>query len=126
MIFVHSISDHCSELVEQQPENGLALAYGPAETLGVVVKDGAGGAAIEAALITAEWPGFRGADRMGRAKTPKLATDWKANSPKLLWKKPVGAGWSSFAVAGNFAFTQEQRGANEVVVCYEVTTGNEV
>ncbi len=84
------------------------------------------GAAIDAALTTAEWPGFRGADRMGHTKTPKLATDWKANPPKLLWKKPVGAGWSSFAVAGNFAFTQEQRGANEFVVCYDLVTGNEV
>ena len=49
MIFVHGISDDCSELVEQQPENGMALAYGPAKTLGVVVEDGAGGATIEAA-----------------------------------------------------------------------------
>jgi len=85
-----------------------------------------GTAAIEAAVAKAEWPGFRGADRMGHTKTPKLATDWKANPPKLLWKKPVGAGWSSFAVAGSFAFTQEQRGANEVVVCYDLATGNEV
>jgi outer membrane protein assembly factor BamB len=84
------------------------------------------GTAIDAALATAEWPGFRGADRMGHVKTPKLATDWKANPPKLLWKKAVGAGWSSFAVAGSFAFTQEQRGANEVTVCYDIATGNEV
>lgn len=84
------------------------------------------GAAIDAALATAEWPGFRGADRIGHTKTPKLATDWTANPPKLLWKKPVGAGWSSFAVAGAFAFTQEQRGPNEVVACYEMATGNEV
>lgn len=83
-------------------------------------------AAIEAAVATAEWPGFRGADRMGHTKTPKLATDWTANPPKLLWKKDVGAGWSSFAVAGAYAFTQEQRGPNEVVVCYEMATGNEV
>ena len=84
------------------------------------------GTAIDAAIATAEWPGFRGADRMGRAKAPKLATDWTANLPKLLWKKPVGAGWSSFAVTGSFAFTQEQRGANEVTVCYDIATGNEV
>lgn len=82
--------------------------------------------AIDSALANAEWPGFRGADRMGRAKTPKLATDWKSNPPKLLWKKPVGAGWSSFAVAGSFAFTQEQRGPHEAVVCYDLATGNEV
>jgi outer membrane protein assembly factor BamB len=84
------------------------------------------GPAIDAALATAEWPGFRGADRMGHTKVPKLATDWKSNPPKLLWKKPVGAGWSSFAVAGSFAFTQEQRGEEEAVVCYDVATGNEV
>ena len=84
------------------------------------------GAAIEAAIATAEWPGFRGADRMGHTNPPKLATDWIANPPKLLWKKPVGAGWSSFAVAGSFAFTQEQRDANEVVVCYDLATGNEI
>jgi outer membrane protein assembly factor BamB len=84
------------------------------------------GTAIDAAIATAEWPGFRGADRMGHTKVPKLATDWTANPPKLLWKKPVGAGWSSFAVAGAFAFTQEQRGANEVTVCYDIATGNEV
>jgi len=83
-------------------------------------------AAIEAALATAEWPGFRGADRMGHTKAPKLATDWKANPPKLLWKKPVGTAWSSFAVAGPFAFTQEQRGENEAVVCYDLATGNQV
>lgn len=82
--------------------------------------------AIDTALANAEWPGFRGADRMGRAKTPKLATDWNSNPPKLLWKKPVGAGWSSFAVAGFFAFTQEQRGPHEAVACYDLATGNEV
>ena len=84
------------------------------------------GPAVDAAIATAEWPGFRGADRMGHAKAPKLATDWKANPPKLLWKKTVGAGWSSFAVAGSFAFTQEQRGPNEATVCYEVATGSEL
>ncbi|RBP45865.1 outer membrane protein assembly factor BamB [Roseimicrobium gellanilyticum] len=83
-------------------------------------------AAIDAALATAEWPGFRGADRMGHAKAAKLATDWKANPPKLLWKKPVGAGWSSFAVAGPYAFADEQRGPHEVVACYDLATGNEV
>ena len=91
-----------------------------------VSKTAGAGAAIEAAIASAEWPGFRGADRMGHVKAPKLATDWKANPPKLLWKKPAGAGWSSFAVAGSFAFTQEQRGPNEAVVCYDLATGNEV
>ena len=82
--------------------------------------------AIEAAVAKAEWPGFRGADRMGHSEGPKIATDWKTNPPKLLWKKPVGAGWSSFAVAGSFAFTLEQRAAEESVACYDLNTGDEL
>ena len=81
---------------------------------------------LEAAVAKAEWPGFRGADRMGHSEGPKIATDWKTNPPKLLWKKPVGAGWSSFAVAGSFAFTLEQRAAEESVACYDLNTGDEL
>ena len=46
---IRRLSDHRSEPVEQQPENGLALAQGPAQALGVFVEDGAGGASLEAA-----------------------------------------------------------------------------
>lgn len=81
---------------------------------------------IEAAIAKAEWPGFRGADRAGHSRASKINPDWTAHPPKLLWKKPVGAGWSSFAVAGSFVFTQEQRNAEETVVCYDVNTGNEI
>jgi hypothetical protein len=45
---IRCFPDHRSELAAQQPENGLALAFGPAQSLGVVMEDGAGGAAIEA------------------------------------------------------------------------------
>ena len=105
---------------------GAAASQTWSEPKAVGTQATAAGAAIETAVATAEWPGFRGADRMGHVSTPKLATDWTNNPPKLLWKKPVGAGWSSFAVAGAYAFTQEQRGENEAVVCYELATGNEV
>jgi len=56
----------------------------------------------------------------------RIATDWQKNPPKELWRHPVGPGWSSFAVIGNRAYTQEQRGADEVVVCYDAGTGAEI
>ena len=43
-----------------------------------------------------------------------------------MWKKPIGGGRSSFAVAGGRAFTIEQRQRNEVVVAYDVMTGQEL
>jgi hypothetical protein len=78
------------------------------------------------AFANPEWPGFRGADRAARSQGPQIATNWTTHPPKQLWKIPVGPGWSSFAVAGKFLFTQEQRGPMETVVCYDADTGREV
>jgi outer membrane protein assembly factor BamB len=53
----------------------------------------------------------------------RIATDWAASPPVEVWRQPVGPGWSSFAVRGDHFFTQEQRGEEEVVTCYEAATG---
>ncbi|HEV8541032.1 MAG TPA: PQQ-binding-like beta-propeller repeat protein [Verrucomicrobiae bacterium] len=78
------------------------------------------------ALANPEWPGFRGADRAGRVLGPRISTNWAAHPPEQLWKIRVGPAWSSFAVAGQLLFTQEQRGPMETVVCYDANTGREV
>lgn len=81
---------------------------------------------ITRAIAAPEWPGFRGPDRAARAAGPKLATDWSTRPPRQLWKVPAGPAWSSFAVAGNFLFTQEQRGPKEAVVCLRADSGQEI
>jgi outer membrane protein assembly factor BamB len=88
--------------------------------------DGVDPASAVMSFAKPEWPGFRGADRAARAQGPPLATNWTAHPPRQLWKIQVGPAWSSFAVAGNFLFTQEQRGPMEMVVCYHADTGREV
>src|SRR5262245_46574649 len=73
-----------------------------------------------------DFPQFLGPQRSGWLPGPKLARDWAAQSPQLLWRRPIGAGWSAFAAVNGYAVTQEQRGDNEWVTCYEIATGKPV
>lgn len=59
----------------------------------------------------ATWPEF------------EIETDWKANPPTILWKQPIGEGWSSFAVQGDIAITMEQRDDEEWVSAYVISNG---
>ncbi len=102
----------------ETPEERL-LAHGGDESMVLL--------SVSAATDTgADWPGFRGPDREGIIRGVRIETDWSASPPVELWRRPVGPGWSSFAVRGNLLYTQEQRGDDEVVACYHVTTGEPV
>ncbi len=79
--------------------------------------------AVDEAL---DYPGFLGRDRQAHVDHVRLAENWDTESPREIWRVPVGSGWSSFALVGNRAVTQEQHGADEAIVCRDLKTGNTI
>lgn len=82
-----------------------------------------GGGTAEGATDYAQ---FYGPRRDAMLAGPRLATDWTSRPPQEIWRREVGEGWSAFAIAGEAAVTQEQRGDQEMVVRYDLETGEEV
>ena len=87
---------------------------------------GEGGAARRDAVAAPYWTDFRGPKRDGEYREGPLRLDWPASGLKPIWKQPSGAGYASFVIARNRAFTIEQRGPNEVVAAYDVASGREL
>ncbi len=73
---------------------------------------------------SADFPQFSGPERNGKLSGPRLARDWEAQPPELLWRQSIGPAWSGFAIVGQYAVTMEQRGKSELVACYHLLTGD--
>ena len=73
-----------------------------------------------------DYPRFLGNGYWAEVDGVALETDWQAHPPEEVWRQEIGAGWSAFAIVGNYAVTQEQRGDQEIVSCYRVDNGEVV
>ena len=70
-----------------------------------------------------DFPQFLGPLRDNSVPHVRLDPDWKSHPPRRLWKRNVGAGWGGFSAVNGYAVTMEQRGPLELVVCYDIETG---
>jgi outer membrane protein assembly factor BamB len=86
-------------------------------------------AMIESRLGAAEpedWHQFLGPRRDGICRQSGLNLDWQKKPPAVLWKVPLGEGYSSMSLAGDRLFTMHKRGQRDFVVCLDAQTGKEV
>lgn len=84
------------------------------------------GTADLSAVTPRDYPQYLGPNRDATLPAAALQRDWTAHPPRELWRREIGAGWSAFSVVGDFAVTQEQRGADESVSCLELASGKTV
>ncbi len=70
-----------------------------------------------------DFPRFLGPNQNATVVMPQGIDESKFEASTLLWKQPIGQGWSGFVARNGFAVTMEQRQDKECVTCYEIATG---
>lgn len=71
-----------------------------------------------------DWPQFLGPQRNGVSSHAVIHPErWPESGPKPLWKKSAGIGFSSPVVAGNRVVVHHRMGDQDVVECFDATTG---
>jgi outer membrane protein assembly factor BamB len=70
----------------------------------------------------ADWPQWRGLNRDG-ISSERVATNWPATGPKVLWTAPIGTGFSSVSVSQGRACAMGNAGNQDTVWCFDAATG---
>ena len=75
------------------------------------------------AAQAADWPQWRGSDRMDVSKETGLLKTWPKEGPKLLWTlRDAGAGYSGPAVVGATLYTMGAEGKTEYLYALDTKT----
>ncbi len=82
---------------------------------------------VRASTTEGEWPQYRGPNRDNISTDKGLLDSWPADGPKLAWKQSgLGQGYSSVAIADGKLFTMGNRGNDEMLLAFNVSTGEPI
>lgn len=73
-----------------------------------------------------DWPKWRGPNGDGLSAETGLMTDWPEGGPEILWQAGSGDGYSGMSVSDGRLFTLYGRGSDEILVCLDAKTGEEI
>jgi len=80
-------------------------------------------AAHAAAGPAVSWPQYRGPNRDGVSPETGLLREWPAEGPAVVWRRPIGSGFSGVAAVGDRLYTMHADPNDELAVCLESGTG---
>ena len=73
-----------------------------------------------------DWPQWRGPNRDGVSPQTGLLKEWPDGGPQVLWRVPLGEGFSGISVARGGVYTMFSEGNDEFVICLDASNGEEV
>jgi outer membrane protein assembly factor BamB len=72
--------------------------------------------------LAGDWPQFLGPHRNG-ASDERIANDWSKESPKIVWRKPVGSGFAGPIVVQDQVILFHRRENTEILEAFDARTG---
>jgi outer membrane protein assembly factor BamB len=82
---------------------------------------------LEGGLGAADWPQWRGPNRDSVCTETGLLQQWPQGGPKLLWEiTGLGPGYSSVSIANGRLYTMGDRGREQFVYAYDLSTRKEL
>jgi outer membrane protein assembly factor BamB len=75
--------------------------------------------------LAQDWPRYLGPDGSGKVDG-EIRTNWKEAKPKELWRKDLGRGCTSFAIAGDKVVVMGNKDDTDIVWCLDAATGKEL
>ncbi|MFP5287691.1 MAG: hypothetical protein ACLGI9_18285, partial [Thermoanaerobaculia bacterium] len=95
-----------------------SMGFGFLVLLGISLVTGNGKAS---AGTSNDWPGLWGPTRDARAAG--AAGLRLAETPKELWRRPIGSGYSGLSVVGGRGYTMHSDGTDDRVAAFDTATG---
>ena len=76
-----------------------------------------------------EWPCFRGLERDNQVRDGiSLTKEWSESGPKVLWRQPLGEGYSGAIVAGGRVYVLDyiEETSSDALRCFDLFSGTEL
>ena len=77
-------------------------------------------------VLPGDWPQWRGPSRNGISEETDILKKWPASGPRIMWRIPIGAGYSGISVSGNAAYTMWDADGEQLLLRLDILTGKEI